>query len=82
MNYTALGNVVNLAARLEGLNKQYDTQILVSESVYMRVRQSFRCRFVDTVVAKGMAAETRVYELLEEGLNEEVDAIDADEGRC
>ncbi|WP_456733553.1 adenylate/guanylate cyclase domain-containing protein [Bradyrhizobium sp. USDA 3364] len=66
MNYTALGNVVNLAARLEGLNKQYGTQILVSESVYLRVRQSFRCRYVDAVVAKGMAAETKVYELLDE----------------
>jgi adenylate cyclase len=66
MNYTVLGNVVNLAARLEGLNKQYDTQILISDSVYARIKHRFRCRFVDTVVAKGMAAETRVYELLEE----------------
>jgi adenylate cyclase len=66
MNYTVLGNVVNLAARLEGLNKQYDTQILISDSVYQRIKHRFRCRFVDTVVAKGMAAETRVYELLEE----------------
>jgi len=72
MNYTALGNVVNLAARLEGLNKQYDTQILVSESVYNRVGHRFECRFVDTVVAKGMAAETRVYELLGE-LTDDVD---------
>jgi adenylate cyclase len=66
MNYTALGNVVNLAARLEGLNKQYDTQILVSDAVYERVKHGFRCRFVDNVVAKGMAAETKVYELLSE----------------
>lgn len=72
MNYTALGNVVNLAARLEGLNKQYDTQILISEGVYDRVGHHFQCRFVDTVVAKGMAAETRVYELLSE-LNDEID---------
>lgn len=66
MNYTALGNVVNLAARLEGLNKQYDTQILVSDAVYERVKHGFCCRFVDNVVAKGMAAETKVYELLSE----------------
>ncbi|WP_176722059.1 adenylate/guanylate cyclase domain-containing protein [Bradyrhizobium sp. LMTR 3] len=66
MNYTALGSVVNLAARLEGLNKQYDTQVLVSEAVYARVHHRFNCRFVDTVVAKGMAAETRVYELQDE----------------
>ena len=63
MNYTALGNVVNLAARLEGLNKEYDTQILVSESVYERIKHCFRCRYVDAVIAKGMVTETRVYEL-------------------
>ncbi|HEV2157875.1 adenylate/guanylate cyclase domain-containing protein [Bradyrhizobium sp.] len=81
MNYTALGNVVNLAARLEGLNKQYDTQILVSEGVYLRVKETFRCRFVDTVVAKGMAAETRVYELLGEVSNEDAGAMEVSEGR-
>jgi len=36
MNYTALGNSVNLAARLEGLNKEYETSILVSEAVRVR----------------------------------------------
>jgi adenylate cyclase len=64
MNYTALGNVVNLAARLEGLSKLYGTQILVSGSVYERVKHRFACRFVDTVIAKGMTAETRIYELV------------------
>ena len=41
MNYTALGNTVNLAARLEGLNKQVGTTILASEDVYLRVRDQF-----------------------------------------
>lgn len=81
MNYTALGNVVNLAARLEGLNKEYDTQILVSEDVYMRVRQSFDFRFVDVIVAKGMAAETRIYELLAEISNDEIATIETNEDR-
>lgn len=40
--------------------------ILVSETVYERIKHRFRCRYVDAVVAKGMVAETRVYELLEE----------------
>jgi adenylate cyclase len=65
MNYTALGNTVNLAARLEGLNKEYGTTILVSEAVCRRVEHSFRCRLVASVIAKGMTAETRVYELIE-----------------
>ena len=80
MNYTALGNVVNLAARLEGLNKQYNTQILISDGVHARVGNRFRCRFVDRVVAKGMAAETLVYELLGE-LNKEVEESTGHQGR-
>jgi adenylate cyclase len=63
MNYTALGSVVNLAARLEGLNKDYGTEILISEDVYARVKDKFQCEYVDTVVAKGMVAKTRVYKL-------------------
>jgi adenylate cyclase len=64
MEYTALGTAVNLASRLEGLNKQYGTAILVSEQVYQRARDRFTFRSIDTVVAKGMTTETRVYELV------------------
>ena len=65
MNYTALGSPVNLAARLEGLNKEYGTSVLVSEDVYARVRHRFKFRAIASVVAKGMTTETRVYELVE-----------------
>jgi adenylate cyclase len=65
MNYTALGNSVNLAARLEGLNKAYGTTILVSETVRNRVENCFRFRAIASVIAKGMTTETRVYELVE-----------------
>jgi adenylate cyclase len=64
MNYTALGNTVNLAARLEGLNKQFGTAILVSEAVYLRVQHCFQFRAFESVVAKGMTKETRVFELV------------------
>jgi adenylate cyclase len=64
MNYTALGNTVNLAARLEGLNKQFGTVILVSEAVYLRVQHCFRFRAFESVIAKGMTKETRVFELV------------------
>jgi len=63
MNYTALGNTVNLAARLEGLNKQVGTTILASEAVYLRVRDQFTFNAFDAVVAKGMTKETRIFEL-------------------
>ena len=65
MNYTALGNSVNLAARLEGLNKEYGTTILVSEAVRKRVENCFRFKAIASVIAKGMTTETRVYELVE-----------------
>jgi adenylate cyclase len=64
MNYTALGNTVNLAARLEGLNKQYGTEILVSEAVYSRAQHCFDFKAIDAVIAKGMTKETRVFELV------------------
>jgi adenylate cyclase len=55
---------VNLAARLEGLNKQFGTAILVSENVYLRARHCFQFKPFDAVVAKGMTKETRIFELL------------------
>jgi adenylate cyclase len=64
MNYTALGNTVNLAARLEGLNKQFGTAILVSEGVYLRAQHRFEFRPLESVVAKGMTKGTRVFELV------------------
>jgi adenylate cyclase len=66
MDYTALGNAVNLAARLEGLNKEYGTTILVSDAVRRRAENCFCFKAVASVIAKGMTAETRVYELVEE----------------
>jgi adenylate cyclase len=64
MNYTALGNTVNLAARLEGLNKEAGTAVLASEDVYLRVRDQFAFRALNAVVAKGMTRETRIFELV------------------
>jgi len=64
MEYTALGNSVNLAARLEGLNKEYETTILVSEAVRRRVADCFRFNAIASVIAKGMTTETQVYELV------------------
>jgi adenylate cyclase len=65
MNYTVLGNSVNLAARLEGLNKEYGTTILVSEAVCKRVDRSFHFKSIASVIAKGMSTNIRVYELIE-----------------
>lgn len=66
MDYTAIGDTVNLAARLEGVNKIYKTQIIISESCYQRVRQEFICRELDYLRVKGKKEPTRIFELIDE----------------
>jgi adenylate cyclase len=65
MNYTVLGNTINLASRLEGMNKEFGTTILVSGAVRDRVENCFRFKIVGSVIAKGLTTETNVYELVE-----------------
>ncbi len=72
MSYTAIGDGVNLASRLEGLNKQYGTSIIVSDSVHQAVGDEFRFRFLDIVAVKGRSKGVRIYEL--RGLASEPDS--------
>ena len=64
MSFTVLGDGVNLASRLEGLNKQYGTTILVSEAVRVAAGSGFAFRLLDKVAVKGRREGVRVYELL------------------
>jgi adenylate cyclase len=64
MSFTALGDGVNLASRLEGLNKQYGTRILVSESVQAAAAHAFAFRKLDRVAVKGKTLGIHVYELV------------------
>ena len=66
MNYTALGATVNLAARLEGLNKNYGTSILVSAALRERAASRFLFRSVDRINPKGFAEAFDIYELISE----------------
>jgi len=63
MNYTALGATINLAARLEGLNKNYGTQILASADIKRRAESQFAFRSVDEIRPKGFAEAVAIYEL-------------------
>lgn len=73
MSYTAIGDNVNLAARLEGINKYYQTGIIISESTYNCVKEMVLARFIDVVIVKGKTQGVRIFELLSL-------VADADEG--
>ncbi len=64
LSYTCLGDGVNLAARLESLNKQYGTTLLVSDAVRQAAGSSFAFRFLDLVAVSGKGRAVRVYEML------------------
>lgn len=66
LSYTAVGDNVNLAARLEGLNKEYGTLVLVSEDTWFRARDVFVFRLLDLVTVKGKTKPCRVFELIGE----------------
>jgi len=67
-NYTVVGDAVNLASRIEHLNKDYGTNILVSEYTFDQVKNEFSAaREVDRVRVRGRAQPVRLFELIPEG---------------
>ncbi len=64
INYTAVGDSVNVASRLEGLNKQFNTRILISEATYLQVRTSIECKEMGEVQVKGRQQAVKVYQPL------------------
>ena len=64
MNYTVIGDAVNLAARLQPINKIYHTGIIISEEVYDKLGESFLVRPLDIVEVRGRKEKIRIYELV------------------
>jgi adenylate cyclase len=63
-NYTAVGDDVNLASRLEGLNKEYATEVLITERTREAIGDEFITREIDRVLVKGRTQRVIVHELL------------------
>jgi len=66
MNYTLMGDNVNLGARLEGTNKIYGTMIIVSEYTYAMVKDQFVFRELDIIRVKGKNRPVVIYELVDD----------------
>jgi adenylate cyclase len=73
MNYTVIGDNVNLASRLEGVNKLYRTNIIVNSATYEKVADKFWFRPLDIVAVKGKREGTTIYELAGRRTNGEKD---------
>jgi adenylate cyclase len=63
LSYTAIGDVVNMASRIEALNKKYETSVLISASTAERLGPSFQTRHLEDVVLKGKSKPVALYEL-------------------
>ena len=65
MDYTMIGDGVNLAARLESACKQYSARILISDYTYQKLKGTYQVRYIDDVVVKGKTKPVGVREVLD-----------------
>jgi adenylate cyclase len=63
-DFTVMGDSVNLGSRLEGANKSYKTNIIISEFTFDRVKDEFACMELDSVRVKGKTEPVKIYNLV------------------
>jgi adenylate cyclase len=72
LNYTALGDSVNLASRLQEVNKIYHTNVIVSEHTHQAVKSLFRFKLLDRIAVRGKQQAVCIYELEPEMSDEDL----------
>ncbi|MBS0616558.1 MAG: adenylate/guanylate cyclase domain-containing protein [Spirochaetes bacterium] len=65
MDYTVMGDTINLGSRLEGTNKQYGTRIIISEYTYAQVKEKVYVRELDDIKVKGKTEPVKIFELID-----------------
>jgi len=61
LNYTVLGDTVNIASRLQGLTKEYQVPLIMSGATYMQVAAMYPCRLLGKAAVRGRQEETELY---------------------
>jgi adenylate cyclase len=66
LEYTAIGDTVNLGSRLESITKEFDVPIVISEATWVEVKELFRTRYLGEVTVKGKEVPVKIYTVLDD----------------